>query len=142
MDEVIFSSNISKTQQFARKLAKIIKPGDVLAFYGNLGSGKTTFIQELAKAIGIKKRIISPTFIIVRSYLLGDGNFYHIDLYRISSDNDLSGIGIDQIIKDKNSIIAIEWADKLGSFLPQKRYDLIFENMGEDKRKISIKKYE
>lgn len=142
MDEVFFSSNIKQTQQIAQSLAKKIKSGDVLAFYGNLGSGKTTFIQELAKGLGIRRRIISPTFIIVRSYLLDRATFYHTDLYRIESENDLLSVGIDQIISDKNSIVAVEWAEKLGKLLPLKRYDIAFDNLGGNKRKITIKKHE
>lgn len=147
MNKKYLVSDLNQTQKIAEDLAKELKPGDFLAFYGDLGSGKTTFIQGLAKSLGIKRRIISPTFIIVRSYNSIINNqksliFYHIDLYRTESKEDLLGLGIDQIIEDGNSIVAVEWAEKLGSLLPNKRIELYFKYIDENKREISINYYE
>lgn len=139
--DVFITNSFQETQAISRKFAEELKTGDVVALYGDLGGGKTTFVQELAKELGIKKRIISPTFIIVRSYGLGVGGFYHIDLYRIESEKDLKGLGIEEIINNKNNIVAIEWAEKLGKGLPKKRWDIRFEYLGEDKRKITINNY-
>ena len=142
IDETILTRSVDQTQKAAEKLAKKLKPGDFLAFYGDLGSGKTTFIQGLALALGVKRRIISPTYIIVRTYDLGQSIFYHIDLYRTENKDDLLGLGIDQIINDKTSIVALEWADKMGEYLPKKRIELHFEYTGENTRKITIKYHE
>jgi len=141
-EEIFITTNTEQTQELALDLAKKLKSGDFLAFFGDLGSGKTTFIQGLAKSLGVKRRIISPTFIIVRTYLINSGTFYHIDLYRTQSKDDLFGLGIDQIVQDKTSIVAIEWAEKMGDMLPQKRIELHFKNLAENKREIKIKKYE
>jgi tRNA threonylcarbamoyladenosine biosynthesis protein TsaE len=116
--------------------------GDFVAFYGDLGSGKTTFIQGLAKGLGITRRIISPTFIIARHYQIKNGSFYHIDLYRTESKHDLLSVGLDQIIEDKTNIVALEWAEKIGEMLPNKRVEINFEYLGDNKRKIIIKRYE
>ena len=115
----------------------------VIALFGELGSGKTTFVQGLARGLGITKRIISPTFVIVRQYvILGrkatPESFYHIDLYRTESENDLAGLGIEEILQDPKNIVVIEWAEKLGSLLPKSRIDINFTYVSDIKRKIVI----
>lgn len=142
MNEEFITNSKEETQSIAVDLAKKLQPGDFLAFYGELGSGKTTFIQGLASGLGIQRRIISPTFIIVRHYQLAKGNFYHIDLYRIQTKHDLLSVGLDQIIEDRKSIVALEWAEKMGELLPKQRIEVHCQNLGENKRKIQIKKYE
>lgn len=116
----------------------------VVCLYGDLGSGKTTFVQGLAKGLGVSRRISSPTFIIVRTYQLSTNNehttnsFYHIDLYRCETESDLKGIGMQEILADPKNIVVIEWPEKLGFLLPEKRTDIKFEYMNEEERKISI----
>jgi len=124
-------------EEFARSHLARLKYG-VIALYGDLGSGKTTFVQGLAKGLGIKRRIISPTFIIVRNYKLEVGSFYHIDLYRIQNEKDIESLGIEEIIKNPENIVAIEWAEKMGNLLPKKRWNIKFEYLDEDKRRITI----
>jgi tRNA threonylcarbamoyladenosine biosynthesis protein TsaE len=136
------SENVEQTRKIAFELARKLKNGNILCLYGQLGSGKTTFVQALAKDLGINKRIISPTFIIIRGYKLKNKNFYHIDLYRTESKDDLIGLGIPELFEDKKNIIAIEWAEKLGDLLPNKRLDLFFEQIDHNKRKITIKRYD
>jgi tRNA threonylcarbamoyladenosine biosynthesis protein TsaE len=142
MNEEYITNSSEETQKLGADFSQALKGGDFLAFYGELGSGKTTFIQGLAKGLGITRRIISPTFIIVRHYKIKSGNFYHIDLYRTESESDLLGLGIDEIIKDESNIVALEWAEKMGELLPRKRIDLHFEYLGDNKRKINVKRYE
>ena len=119
----------------------------MLALSGELGSGKTTFVQGLAYGLGIKKRIISPTFILARKYELGLKAkssklkaFYHVDLYRLEEnvEDEVRNLGIDEFWKNPENIIAIEWAGKIKSMIPKKATWLRFENLGEDKRKITI----
>ena len=140
--DYFISNSKEETQAFAENFSKDLQTGDFLAFYGDLGSGKTTFIQGLARGLGIKKRIISPTFIILRHYNLTQGNFYHVDLYRTESKHDLLGIGLDQIIQDPNSIVALEWAEKMGDLMPQKRIEIRLKYLNNQQREISIKRYE
>lgn len=145
MGEVFFTNNVEETQAIALPLAKQLKGGETLALYGELGAGKTTFVQGLAKGLGIKK-IISPTFIIIRTYKLSFKrrplpklkSFYHIDLYRTESKKDIQGLGLQEIMNNKNNIVAIEWAQNLGNLLPKKRIDIYFEYLSDNKRKISI----
>ena len=142
MNKKYLTTSSEETQNLGETLALELKGGDFLAFYGNLGSGKTTFIQGLAKGLGIERRIISPTFIIMRHYNLSQGNFYHVDLYRTENKHDFLSIGLDQIMEDKSNIAALEWAEKLADMLPSKRIELHFEYLGDSKREITIKKYE
>lgn len=136
------TNSSQETQELARELGNSLVGGEFVALYGNLGNGKTNFTQGLAKALNIKKRIISPTFIIVRSYKRENGSFYHIDLYRIENSDDLINLGVPEIINDKDNIVVVEWAEKMKEFLPKKRIDVHFKYIGENKREIVIEKYE
>ena len=99
------------TRTFAKNFAKKLKTGSLLALFGDLGSGKTTFIQGLASGLGIKKRVLSPTFIFIRSYKLQNKKplttFHHIDLYRIQQPEEVRGLGLEEFINDENSINTI-----------------------------------
>jgi len=113
----------------------------ILCLYGELGSGKTTFVQGFAKGLGIRTRLLSPTFIIVRRYPLKKNPFlfYHVDLYRIDTMRDLEGLGMRELLTDPSLVIVIEWAERLETLLPKERMDITFEVVGEEERKISIK---
>jgi tRNA threonylcarbamoyladenosine biosynthesis protein TsaE len=141
-EEIHITKSAKETNNLGKSYAKKVKSGDFLAFYGNLGGGKTTFIQGLAEGLNITRRIISPTFIIVRHYNLKKGSFYHIDLYRTQTKHDLLSVGLDEIINNNDNITAVEWSDKLGDLKPKKRIEFYFEYLNEEERKIKIKKYE
>lgn len=136
------TNSSEEAKALAKKFAKSITGRKFLAFYGNLGGGKTTFVQGLAKGLGINRRIISPTFIILRKYKMKKGNFYHIDLYRIDRLDQLESIGLDEIMNEENSVIVVEWAEKMTHLLPSKRIEIHFKFVDENKREISIKNYE
>ena len=155
MSQTFTTKNFTQTQNLGKKFVNNLKSGAILALYGNLGSGKTTFVQGFAKGLGIKQKIISPTFIIIRKYnipkssillapqSLGDvGNlksFYHIDLYRIENEKDVKDLGLEEILNDKSNIVAIEWPEKIEKILPNKRINLYFEYLKDDSRRIEIK---
>jgi len=156
----VTTNNYEATQKAGEAFGKKLQGGDIIFLYGNLGAGKTTFMQGLAKGLGISHRIISPTFIIVRSYevpnysssearSLEDSRhfvrtiqkLYHIDLYRTETRHDLESIGLADMLHDKHAVIAVEWPEKFGT-LPDKRYDIHFETIDENTRRITIEKYE
>lgn len=140
-EKIFITNNSGETQKLGEKLARSHLARlkcTLIALYGDLGSGKTTFVQGLAKGLGIKRRIISPTFIIVRSYKLGVRSFFHIDLYRIADEKDIEGLGLEEIMEDPQNIVAIEWAEKMGRFLPRKRIDIRFVYLSERKRRITV----
>ena len=141
----ITSKSKEETQEIAEKFAKDLKGGEVLCFYGNLGTGKTTFIQGLAKGLEIKQNITSPTFVLMKKYRskkqearIKNLNFYHLDCYRLGSVEEAQDLGIEEIWDDKKNVIAIEWADKINDILPKERVDICFEHVDENKRKITI----
>ena len=136
IDKVFITNSSKETKRLGRDFAKVLEKGDVLYLYGDLGSGKTTFVRGLAEGLGVKQRIISPTFIITRNYKSGVMNFYHIDLYRVENEKDIKGLGLEEIINNPENIVVIEWADKLKSFSPEKRIDIEFSYEKVNTRKI------
>lgn len=117
----------------------------VLALSGDLGSGKTTFVQGFAKGLGVSSRIISPTFILLRQYDLSNskkGKFFHIDLYRLDKNvgDELSNLGFREMVSDPSNIVAVEWAEKAKSVMPRNTYWLGLEGRDDNTRKISLPK--
>src|SRR3989338_1835026 len=108
------SSSEKETKQIAGRFARQITRG-VIALSGELGAGKTTFVQGFAKGLGIKEKIISPTFVLIRQHLIPNNTktLYHIDLYRLENKADLKQIGLEEILLDPDNIVLIEWAEKL-----------------------------
>jgi len=133
------TSSPTETKEWAEALAKAITPPKILALFGNLGAGKTTFIQGLAKGLGIRGRVLSPTFIFIRPYKLSKGyKFYHVDLYRLDSEKDVEAIGLNEILQDKNAIVAIEWPEKIENLLPKGMISIKIEELDETKRKLTF----
>lgn len=109
---------------------------------GDLGSGKTTFVKGFAKAFKIKEElVISPTFIIYNKFDFRDGFLYHFDLYRLKKGKDLIKLGFKDILKQKNTVVLIEWAEKLKNFKFNKQtlLKIYFQHIQGDQRKIMIK---
>jgi tRNA threonylcarbamoyladenosine biosynthesis protein TsaE len=132
----VITKNADETKKLGKSFSARLKPGDVIGLSGELGSGKTTFIQGVAEGLGIKARVNSPTFIIMREY----GSLYHVDLYRLEEnlEREVENLGLLDIISEGRSIVIIEWAERIKKLLPQKTNWVNFENIKEDKRKISI----
>jgi len=143
MNQEFISNSPEDTKKFAAKFAKSLKPGDILAFYGTLGAGKTTFIQGLVESLGYKGKVFSPTFIFVRPYQIGGRKskikvFYHIDLYRIEKPADLRTIGVEEFLNEKGAVSAIEWPEKIEKSLPSKATKIKIEVVDETRRKITV----
>jgi tRNA threonylcarbamoyladenosine biosynthesis protein TsaE len=132
------TKNQSETEKLGEEVVKKFFVPCVFSLFGELGSGKTTFVRGAAKYFGIEK-IRSPTFLYVYIYNLPNLNFYHIDLYRINEENEWNFLGFDEYLNDEKGIVFIEWADRIKKFLPKKRIDVIFEIVDENTRKIIVK---
>lgn len=114
----------SQTTQLAQALCKHLRTGDVVGLIGNLGAGKTTLVKKLAKLWGVRETVTSPTFSLVQIYhakIRGNSaRIYHIDMYRIDSEEEAQSLGLQEMFDEKNAIILIEWADKFPNLLPDR----------------------
>ncbi len=134
-----------ETQKIATRVAKRYKKGGVVALVGELGAGKTTFTQGFAKALGIKEKIISPTFILMRSHPLPSSTgaskmvLYHVDLYRLEGEQLKVEFGLKEIMSIPNNLVLIEWADKIKDQLPKDTLFITFKKISENEREITIK---
>jgi tRNA threonylcarbamoyladenosine biosynthesis protein TsaE len=138
---IIKSDSAAKTQEIAAQLAnKYLHSGVIIALSGDLGAGKTTFTQGFAKALGIKEKIPSPTFVITRQYPIPntDKYFYHLDLYRLETGFDTMNIGIGEILSNQKNLVLVEWSEKLGNSLPKTAIKISFKYLSENEREIEI----
>lgn len=130
-----------ETKEIGRRLSASVKEtGGIFALSGDLGAGKTTFVQGFAEGLGISSRINSPTFIIVRTYDAGNRKLYHVDLYRLEDniESEIEQLGLKEAMNNERDIILIEWAEKIKDLLPKRTKWIKFENLELDKRKITI----
>ena len=133
------SNSYEETQKFAEEFSKTLKAGDVLCMYGDLGVGKTAFVQGLAKGLGIDEPITSPTFTIVNEYS-GRLPLYHFDVYRIGDVEEMDEIGYEDYIYG-DGVSLIEWANLIEEILPEHYTEIKIEKdleKGFDYRRISI----
>lgn len=134
---------ISKSPEITRNLAKEIgirlEKGAVIALCGNLGAGKTAFVQGLAEGLDIKAFITSPTFIIINQYK-GRFPLYHIDTYRLKSIDEMYELGYEEFFYG-DGVTAIEWAQKIREILPEEHLYIEFEYIAESERKITLIPY-
>lgn len=133
----VISKSPEETQAVAAALAAELKSGAVLALHGELGSGKTCFVQGLARALGVRQAVTSPTFTIVNEYR-GRCPLVHMDLYRISDPEELLSIDFENYLATEG-ITVIEWAERSGNWLPGNARHIYFESGPDlDKRTITI----
>lgn len=144
----IHSRSAEQTQETGRAFAEFLITAPtshtharIVCLYGELGTGKTTFVRGFARGLGISGRIVSPTFVIIRRHILpgNHGFLYHLDLYRMQSLSDLTGLGLGEIFGDPDSFVAVEWAQNAGNMLPELRFDISFRNHGHDIHEIDIR---
>lgn len=115
---VINIKNETETGNFGKELAENLEAGDVIALIGNLGTGKTALTSYIARGLGIKERVNSPTFTIVKEYRNGRLPLYHFDVYRVNDYDELFNIGADEYFYGKG-VCVIEWADLIEEILPE-----------------------
>lgn len=130
------SGGAGETERFARELAAKLCPDDVLAFRGGMGAGKTTFVRGLAEGLGDGSEVSSPTFAIVHEYRCKP-KFYHFDMYRITSVEDLYSTGFFDYL-ETGAILAIEWSELIEAALPENVITVTIATCGEDERDITV----
>lgn len=129
-------NSIADTTELAYMFSEILEKGDILLFTGEIGTGKTTFIQSLAKKLGIKELVTSPTFVIHMIRDSGRIPLSHVDLYRLKNDDEVESIGFEEYYD--TAITVIEWADRYSKFKPP-YVELHFEyGLLENERIVSI----
>ncbi len=131
------SHSEKETESFAENFAKSLKAGDVVAFEGDLGAGKTAFTRGLARGLGCTDSVSSPTFAIVNEYS-GAIPLFHFDMYRIESLGELYSIGFFEYL-DRGGVCAIEWSENIYSALPQNTVFVSLEHISENVRKIEVR---
>lgn len=133
----LISASVEETEKIASSLLPELGCKGVIALYGELGSGKTCFVQGMARAMGVLKVVTSPTYTIINEYS-GKLALYHIDLYRLRSLEEITDIGIEDYL-DSDGITVIEWAEKIRKLLPPRTIHITFEIQPDRRaRKITI----
>lgn len=137
MNSVFISNSPADTKKIAADLAATLSGGEVIAFYGDLGMGKTCFITGLADGLDFKGEVSSPTFAIINEYLGGRLDLYHFDMYRVSGWDDLYSTGYFEYM-GSGGVLAVEWSENIESALPEDVIRVTIKRLDEAKREISI----
>jgi tRNA threonylcarbamoyladenosine biosynthesis protein TsaE len=133
-----FSRSPNQTRRVGMRLGGLLRTGDVICLQGNLGSGKTTFVQGLAQGWGSMDPVSSPTFILVNIYRRADqSQFFHLDAYRIDSVPEAEELDLDSMLTQ--GPLVIEWPERIRSLVPYERFWVNFEHMSEEHRQMVLK---
>jgi tRNA threonylcarbamoyladenosine biosynthesis protein TsaE len=134
---MIFETTSSEeTIELGKRLGTVLSKGAIIAFFGDLGSGKTTMIKGVAQGLGVKELVKSPSFVVVTEYQ-GRLPVYHIDLYRISKPSELPEVGFEQYLYG-DGVSLIEWAERAENLLPINAIKTRIEILGQSLRKVTI----
>ena len=132
-------STLEKTETVAREFARTLRSGDIVHLIGDMGTGKTTFTQFIAKELGVLDYVNSPTFTLINEYSLPQFKLIHIDLYRIRVAGELIEMGLDSVMNDQ-TVTLIEWADLFSDVLPPETIKLNFSLKGQDDRTLTLER--
>ncbi len=133
---IIYTNNEKETEQAGAEFAEKLPGGSVVAFYGDLGAGKTAFVRGMARGMGIQSRVNSPTFTIVNEYI-GERELYHFDMYRLGSADELFDIGWEDYLS-RGGICAVEWSENVADAFEGDEIVVRIEKLSDSGRKISI----
>ena len=125
-----------ETERLGAALAQLLTAGDIIAYRGDLGAGKTAFTRGLARGLGCRESVTSPTYTIVNEYLSGRLPLFHFDMYRLASSDDLWGIGWEDYL-DRGGVCAVEWSENVDDAM-EGAVRVCIEKISEDVRKITI----
>jgi len=136
---MVLTFSLHEIENSVKQFIAYLKDKKVVAFSGNLGAGKTTFIKELCKQLGVKENVTSPTFSIINQYTtVNNSTIFHIDLYRVKDEEEAINAGVEESIYS-GDVCFIEWPEKLISLLPEDTVDVFMEAVNESKRKLVCK---
>ena len=126
-----------ETEKLGAALGRVLKPGTVIAYSGDLGAGKTAFTRGIARGLGILEPVTSPTYTIVNEYDTGRLPLFHFDMYRLTSSEDLWDIGWEDYL-ERNGICAVEWSENVADALENPLF-IHMEKLGDTSRRITLK---
>ena len=126
----------AQTEAVGAALARILTPGTVIAYRGDLGAGKTAFTRGLARGLGVREPVTSPTYTIVNEYLGGKMPLFHFDMYRLGSEDELFDIGWEDYL-DRGGICAVEWSENVRGAM-EDAIVITISRLDEDTRRIEI----
>ena len=135
---IVETNSPEETRDLGRRLGEQCRGGEMLALIGELGSGKTQFCKGLAAGLGVGRpeHLTSPTFVIINEYP-GRLTFYHIDAYRLGGPADMEALGVDDLAAS-GGVMAIEWADRVGEWIPREALEIRFDLTGPDARRLTL----
>lgn len=136
MKLVIITFNAEETMALGERLGRALQAGDVIALFGDLGAGKTTLTKGIAVGLGLAADIHSPTFTLIHEHP-GAVPLYHVDLYRLSKEEEIETLGLDEYIYG-DGVTIIEWADRMKELLPPDRLDIELRMKGDTERELSF----
>jgi len=138
------SGSAGETEKIGYNLASQAEGGEVYLLYGDLGAGKTTFMHGFINYFLPQKRVLSPTFIIVRHYEIHHElikNLFHIDLYRLANTKEIKDVGIPEMLNKPDTVVAVEWAEKIEDLKPDKRTEVYIKVKEKSQREIKVISY-
>lgn len=148
---LFLSKSEKETQKAAKALAKEIvtkhsrkREATVIGLEGELGAGKTVFAKGFARGLGVKKKVTSPTFVLMKTYnlqLTAYNNLFHIDAYRLKDEKDFLALGMREIMGNSGNVILIEWSDRVKKALPKKYLKIHLDHISPQTRKITLTNY-
>ena len=134
----ITTHSADETQALGKKLAESLRPGDVIAYFGDLGAGKTAFTRGIAEGLGVSEQVTSPTYTIVNEYLSGRLPLFHFDMYRLGSSDELFDIGWEDYLA-RGGVCAVEWSENVEDALQDAiRITIEKDSLVPDTRRITI----
>lgn len=131
------TNSAAETQELGAALGAALAPGDLVAFRGDLGAGKTCMIQGLCRGLGVEGQVNSPTFILINEYH-GTLPVYHFDLYRLGGPDELEDLGADEYFYG-SGVCLVEWPERAGGLLPGCRREVELEYLGPERRRVTIR---
>jgi len=136
--ETISTQSAEETRAAGERLGRTLAPGDVVALTGDLGAGKTCFVQGLARGLGARAWPTSPTFVLVNEYR-ADLPIHHVDAYRVAGPDEMIDVGLLELI-DGDGVTLIEWADRVAALLPDRTIHVAIEGVGDEPRTIRTRR--
>jgi len=136
----LISRSVAETEQYAARFYRLLAVRDVVALYGPLGAGKTCFVRGVAKAAGVNPvDVTSPSFTLINEYLGGQIPIFHFDLYRLRDPIEFYSTGGDDYFA-RDGVIIVEWAEKGGQYIPEERYNVRFDIIDQESRRLIFSK--